>query len=526
MVFHGAMIPGNSRRIVVSDTLGVAGNVCRNVFGARLQHASKVARRVGRPCFAFTEERKGGAPVCRKDQRKPTMGIDTRAAEAAANSRPGGAPDASGESRQGTSAGRQVQVRTGASPGPSVRERSAAVGTGAAAEERPGLRSRRVSFMGSAPWRSRPNQGPAGISVGEVKSITRRPANELELCARVPGLERATLTSNSGELLFRGLRHGVFAADGISGQRLRQHSDEQCRSFFRFLLSMQGGGAQERAQIIEENLQRLRRSPEDATLVASLARGSAVNLMGHEVAAAALTADPEKARLALDGEVVAVDLYSITLFSASETEQWVTQSAALAWLGVADESATVCLQGPDGATRSCQVKVRTRQYALSATGHRVRQPSYCMPQLELQALLGPMDQWHLGGLAQARVVEMKSRVEALKGDTGPLRDERQRLQRQARTLSEAGQQLKALWAKHGGWPHDADGDGQFKAAARVALLGHLMGATPLLNSNDSNLVRQLDAETRFLATVAYNSDGRVPPLDLSMDVWRATDFRQ
>ena len=454
------------------------------------------------------------------------MGIDTRAAEAAANSRPGGAPDATGELRQGASANRQVQVRTGASPGPSVRERNAAIGTGAAAEERPGLRSRRVSCMGSAPWRSQPNQGPAGISAGEVQSITRRPANELEWCTRVPGLERTTLTSNSGELLFRGLRHGVFAADGISAQRLRQHSDEQCRSFFDFQLSMQGVGAQERAQFIEEKLQRLRSSPENATLVASFARGQAVYLMGHEVAAAALTADPEKARRALDGEAVAVDLYSITLLSAGQTVQWVTQSAALAWLAAPDESATVCLQSPDGATRSCQVKVRTRQFALSATGHRVPQPSYCKLQFELRALLGPVDQWRLGGLAQARVVEMKARAEALKGDSGPLRDERQRLQRHVRILTEAGQQLKAQWAEHRGWPHDADGDGQFKAAARVALLAHLMGATPLLNSNDSNLVRRLDAETRFLATVAYNSDGRVPPLDLSMDVWRATDFRQ
>ena len=263
-----------------------------------------------------------------------------------------------------------------------------------------------------------------------------------------------------------------------------------------------------------------------ANFVGEIAQGKAVYLMGHEVAAAALTVDPEKARRALDGEAVAVDLYSISLLSASDSNKWIRQSTALFWLGKSEEGAPVYLQSSDGTTRFCQVKVRTRQFALSAAGGHVLQPSYCKPQLELQALLGPMDQWHLGGLAQARVVEMKSRAEALKGDTGPLRDERQRLQRQARTLSEAGQQLKALWAKHGGWPRDADGDGQFKAAARVALLGHLMGATPLLNSDDSNLVRQLDAETRFLATVANNSNGRVPPLDLSMDVWRATDFRQ
>ena len=98
--------------------------------------------------------------------------------------------------------------------------------------------------------------------------------------------------------------------------------------------------------------------------------------------------------------------------------------------------------------------------------------------------------------------------------------------RRARTLEEAGKQLKALWLVEGDWP--AGSDTHRHAAARLALVAHLMGETPLLSCmSDKDLTEQLDSEVKFLAAVADNQDGQLPPVDLDRVVWGSarSDFR-
>ena len=98
-----------------------------------------------------------------------------------------------------------------------------------------------------------------------------------------------------------------------------------------------------------------------------------------------------------------------------------------------------------------------------------------------------------------------------------LQAEMARLEKNARALEQAGQQLKDLWAEQEKWPTGADAYG---AAARLALVAYLMGETPVLScpsGRDYN--KRLDAEVKVLATVTDCRGGQVPPPDLDTDVW-------
>ena len=73
------------------------------------------------------------------------------------------------------------------------------------------------------------------------------------------------------------------------------------------------------------------------------------------------------------------------------------------------------------------------------------------------------------------------------------------------------------------------GDGERRdVAARLALIAHLMGCTPVtICGRSRRFSDKLDAEIKFLATVADNLNGHLPPLDREEAVWgRArSDFR-
>ena len=80
--------------------------------------------------------------------------------------------------------------------------------------------------------------------------------------------------------------------------------------------------------------------------------------------------------------------------------------------------------------------------------------------------------------------------------------------------------MKAIWMRDGDWPCGVDE--HRKVAALLALAGHLMGRVPLLScASGRNLTERLDAEVKFLAAVANNEFGRLPPHDLDTPEWRA-----
>ena len=98
-----------------------------------------------------------------------------------------------------------------------------------------------------------------------------------------------------------------------------------------------------------------------------------------------------------------------------------------------------------------------------------------------------------------------------------LRAEMSRLDRQARALEQAGQQLKDMWRASAKWPTGAHAYG---AAARLALVAYLMGEVPLLScSSRRDYNERLDAEVKILATVTDCRGGQVPPAGLDTDIW-------
>ena len=61
---------------------------------------------------------------------------------------------------------------------------------------------------------------------------------------------------------------------------------------------------------------------------------------------------------------------------------------------------------------------------------------------------------------------------------------------------------------------------QRAAAARFALIAHLMGGIPLLScASGMDFTRELDAEIKFLATVADSREGHLPPIGRGPGTW-------
>ena len=86
------------------------------------------------------------------------------------------------------------------------------------------------------------------------------------------------------------------------------------------------------------------------------------------------------------------------------------------------------------------------------------------------------------------------------------------LEKNARTLEDAVRQLKAERTAEEDW---LSGEGQYlQVAARLALVAHLVGWTPLLScASGRGLTDELDAEIKFLAAVAWSRGGRLPPFE-------------
>ena len=106
----------------------------------------------------------------------------------------------------------------------------------------------------------------------------------------------------------------------------------------------------------------------------------------------------------------------------------------------------------------------------------------------------------------------------LQEDAAMQRAELATLNKRIESLDSAARQAKAIWASN---DYRRGGGDPFKMVSRLALVGHLMGETPLFNcKSGKDRTGQLDAEVKFLAAAADESGGRVPPPDESMEAWR------
>ena len=98
------------------------------------------------------------------------------------------------------------------------------------------------------------------------------------------------------------------------------------------------------------------------------------------------------------------------------------------------------------------------------------------------------------------------------------------LEKNAHTLDQAARDVKTIWENK---DYRRGGGDPYKMVSRLALVSHLMGETPLFNcKSGKDRTGQLDAEVKFLATVADEQRGRIPSVDRNMEVWRSarSDF--
>ena len=375
----------------------------------------------------------------------------------------------------------------------------------------------------------------------------------------VSGLRQSVLTDAGGGLLFRGLHHDIFQVDEPQGELFDRVGDEGiCELVERLLFEETSDTAlrQSRQPLVLHHVEALRSHGPGSESTAEAMRASArINLAGETVAAA-LVADPERFQRSLAGEAVDLDLFSIAVVTPDDHILWCDQSCALSRMSElrADSPVTLYLRDRHGAMRAATVRCKIRQFPLFTEPGELGPMIGNVEERTLQNLLGPPRSPELGGDVLTRVEAMKLRAAGLRAElaaTGwrharacPLRGAHHqqvqgfrdrlsrheavagRLEKNARTLEDAGRQLKGLWQQAERWPAGAEQIRQ--VGARLALVGHLTGGMPLLSCAGGRLfTRELDAEIKFLATVADHRNGRLLPPDGDETVWGRTrnDFR-
>ena len=389
----------------------------------------------------------------------------------------------------------------------------------------------------------------------------------------VPNLAKTTLTNRSGEVLFSGFRHGVLDSYDIDAEHLASLPDAALRTMIADLLAPEAP-ADAREAFVDEQLALIRSDPKAAQRAAETMRTQASREMASEMAVAALVADPEKFQDALDGETVDVALSSISVLtpdslrnlagSARSDERTMLnhQTEALGQLA-GRNPVELRVRDDDGTLRTVTVNVQLRQFNFGVNAGavgRARVGPVSIPSQtpgwrglmgwgfamernnpQMQRLFGEANVSELGGDVADRLLLMRNEAEQITGelddieayiamredgeDTSDLDKEaemqRAKLATQNKgieSLESAARQAKAIWASN---DYRRGGGDPFKIVSRLALIGHLMGETPLFNcKSGKDRTGQLDAEVKFLAAAADESGGRVPAPDESMEAWR------
>ena len=390
----------------------------------------------------------------------------------------------------------------------------------------------------------------------------------------VPNLAQTTLTNSSGEVLFSGFRHGVLDSYDIDADYLASLPDDALRTMLGDLLARDVPAGGSREAFVEDQVALIRSDPGAAQRAAQTMRAQASREMASEMAVAALVAAPEKLQDALDGETVDVALSSISLLTpdslrnlagtarSDERTMLNHQTKALSQLA-AGNPVELRVRDDDGALRTVNVNVQLRQFNFGVNAGAVGRagvgpvsiPSqtpgwrnlmgwgFAMERNnpQMQRLLGEANAAELGGDVADRLFFMRREAaevaenvadieteiairggpagnEDLQEDAAIQRAELATLNKRIESLDSAARQAKAIWASN---DYRRGGGDPYKMVSRLALVGHLMGETPLFNcKSGKDRTGQLDAEVKFLATAADENGGRVPPPDESMESWR------
>ena len=360
----------------------------------------------------------------------------------------------------------------------------------------------------------------------------------------VPDLEQTVLTGARGEVLYSGLRHSFILPDDLDGMQLNRLPDDElrvliqnlCKPEYRSVFDIDVAIPSDTEFMISE----IRNNIFAADFYASELSEGARHEMVRESFAAALVTDAGKFQRALGGATVELPLFVMPLLHDASGSASFGQLMAF-FNSKPGTSLELRVRDPSGGRHTVNVKVGFRHFEFLMEGqHPLLTP---LQRGQATRLLGPLAAEVPGGAVKDRIDAVRMRAGELKDDIrklGPehlqsvrrrgvdhpgassaahrligLTSELSRLEKNARALEQAARQLKRLLNENAGGAED-----QRAAAARFALIAHLMGGIPLLScASGTGFTRELDAEIKFLATVADSREGHLPPIGRGPGIW-------
>ncbi len=352
-----------------------------------------------------------------------------------------------------------------------------------------------------------------------------------------PGLVLTTLHGAGHQPLFRALHHDLFATPELDAEALAGLSDADLKAMVCELLVPEGC----KLRVDEDRFERAdrycrsikERGAPALALAHAMTRRARAN-MARATAAAALSVDAEKLQRGVDGQVVDLRLFLISMLKPGEAATWCAQAAAFEELAQ-NGPVELLVGGPDRDPRRVQSRIRVSQFVFSPDQQELNELSNRRPDRDLAELFGdnPCEQsggrlgTHLDS-AKALAGELRNACVTVPPGAGqpapgsgtpaatptplsaqPASLQAQHLEREIRAVEAASRQLKREWAPHRTWPANPELHNQ--AAARLALIAHLIGDMPILSCMNNNaLTQQLDAEVKFLATITRYHGGQLP----------------
>ena len=266
--------------------------------------------------------------------------------------------------------------------------------------------------------------------------------------------------------------------------------------------------------------------------LANAAVRSGAARIAEAVVAQALYSDPEKTARAFNGETVDIKLMAIPILHCSDTSDCMPQLGAFEEL----EKSPLALSMLDheGHAHYVRANVRYYEYAVTIGEFRVRR-ARSLDATERHKLIGPLGDRELSGEVSVRIDAMKTEVAELRSsmirelpairpagkplpEVGPVPNELRKLgedsaylERSLRTLDQAGMDFKAYLM--GGPGRDEDEERILDNAARIALIAHLTGRTPVLCCPaDKDSVIRVESHIESLLSFAGAHEGNLPIL--------------
>jgi phosphatidylinositol-4,5-bisphosphate 4-phosphatase len=338
---------------------------------------------------------------------------------------------------------------------------------------------------------------------------------------------------SSGELLFQGLRHGVNCAYGLDADALRELDREGLREMVEKLLPEGHWAVHNGGPDLDATLDAIVGNKKFCEGAAEAMRATANLNRATDVVRGALVTNQDKLALALDRAEnddptpVRINLNSISLLTpdlcryamaggnlAADNERIMVREQMAAWeaLSGPPQPRLITVQNDEGEEVQVLVEIHVNAFNFGVNQGAVVGVGPISSESELvsgwkesdrhntkamDALIGAKDQrveGALGGQVQAWLEDE---------DNGATDEEREMVRQLA-------SQIADIWDSSS---YKHAGNEPYKMVARLAVLSHLMGDSPLWNcKSGKDRTGELDAEAKYLA-MQMQLTGRVPEPD-------------